>query len=106
MITKKLAGGVPIKQIARELPEGYTYTALAQWIYSNKIRNDGWKAVYAARNHCNECEFCHEFDNVMGTKDKSHLICTKSWRVIGASVVHCPVWCEKENEYGQDLRKL
>ena len=80
------------------LNDGYVYESFWQYIYVNKIREGTWTREVDIRNKCDKCEYCHEYRNVMGHIPKAYRICSKSWRVIGASVVHCPIWCELEVE--------
>ena len=91
--------GYSIPQMLEELGEGYSKSGLYQYIRKNKMKYSR-ESVYANRNHCVGCEFCREFRNFMGTYDKSNKICTLSWRVIGASVVCSPRWCEKGGNNG------
>lgn len=88
--------GYTCQQMIDELPEGYYRDSLYTYIRVNKLRDNAWKKIYEARNHCYDCEYCHAFKNAMGTENKEdNHICTKSWRVISASVRHQPRWCEK-----------
>ena len=72
--------------------EGYSEQALYTFIRNNHLR-EPWIDVYSARNQCSECEFCKD---IIGIHDKVQKICLKSMRAIAPSVVHSPVWCEKE----------
>ena len=104
-ITEWCMQGYSVPQMLAELGVGYSKSGLYQYIYKNKL---GYSRdnVYESRNHCVGCEFCRKFRNFMGEYDKSNKICTLSWRVISASVVCSPKWCEKGELYGKHLRKL
>lgn len=91
--------GDTIPQMIEKLGNNYTKSSLYQYIKANDMRY-GYKNVYENRNHCVGCEFCREFRNNMGKYNKENKICTLSWRVIGASVVCSPRWCEKGGNNG------
>ena len=96
-IIEMCAEGLTCNEMLKELPPGYARDSLYTYILVNGLRDEAWEKIYAHRNHCNECEYCHEFLNSKGTTNKKEdHICTKYWRVIAASVRHCPRWCEKE----------
>ena len=95
-IIKWCLQGVTCKEMTELLPKGYDYHSLYEYIRTNNLRDHAWERVYGARNHCIECEYCHEYINAKGFVNKAEPnICTKTWRVIPASVVHSPRWCEK-----------
>ena len=89
--------GVPTREMVEMLGGYYTVAGLNYYIRAHKLREKG--AVYKARNHCDECEYCHRYKSVEGKYCKYSRICSLSWRVIQQSVVHCPRWCEKERKY-------
>ena len=97
--------GDTIPQMIEKLGGHYTRQSLYTFIKKNNLRY-GYGNVYMHRNHCVGCEFCREFKNPMGKYNKENKICTLSWRVIAASVVCSPRWCEKGELYGKHLRKL
>ena len=97
MIEEMCDQGFSVKQISDALPAGYSYQSLYSYIYVNRIREKAWKRHVDAKHQCNECEFCKQYLNGKGKINKNEdRICTKSWRVISASVRHCPKWCELE----------
>ena len=96
-IEEMIDDGFSIKQIWNTLPEGYSYESLYGYIHVNKIREKGITRHVDAKHQCNECEYCKRYLNGKGKINKKEdRICTKSWRVISASVRHCPRWCELE----------
>ena len=106
-IVEMCAQGLTCKQMLNELPEGYSRDSLYTYILVNDLRQEAWEKIYMHRNHCNECEYCKEFKNSQGFINKSeHYICTKSWRVIKASVRHCPRWCEKGGNQSDDSGRV
>ena len=98
MIEQNCDAGVPLIRIFKMLPPGYNFSSFYSYIHVRKIRENAWKREVEARNECDRCEYMREFRNAMGGFNKECRMCTKSWRVISASTVHCPRWCELEEE--------
>ena len=87
--------GMTIREVHKMFPEGYSYQALMSYIRVHHIREGAWKRAIEARKVCDTCEYCQQFKNSLGNVNVAeNRICTKSWRIIGGSVRHCPRWCE------------
>ena len=84
--------GLTITQMVEELGGYFVPNTLYTYIDKHKLRT---VTVYDARNKCDSCEYCQVVKNAMGKYDKACRLCKKSWRMISASVVHSPRWCEK-----------
>lgn len=97
--------GLTVKQIWAKLPAGYAYQSLYTYIRKNRIREGAWKRAVDARNKCEKCEYCKEVRNAKGKFDKACMLCTKSWRMISASVIYRPTWCELETKYREDYTR-
>ena len=96
--------GMTLQQAYNMLPAGYSFGGFYSYLRAKGIRGCSWNREIDIRNKCAHCEYCHEFKNAKGFVNRQeHLICTKTWRVIGASVRHCPRWCEL---YMQKIEEL
>jgi len=94
-IRKWCEAGVPVKEQAQLLGEGYNRQSLYSYIHTRNLWDDPYSTIYDNRNHCSECEYCHRFKNNMGRYTKADRICSLSWQVINWDVKCCPIWCEK-----------
>ena len=99
LITEWSLSGIPVKKMADMLFEQtgdlFFEQGIYAYIYRHNLRFRPWVDVFAARNQCDQCEYCHKY---MNTNNSEGRICSLSWRTIQKQVVHCPVWCEKETE--------
>ena len=87
--------GRTLREMIGLLPEGYRYGSLMDYIKRKKIRGKYGNEL-SKRPVCDKCEFCKRFKNLDGKYNVANdRICTKSWRMISASVSHCPRWCEQ-----------
>ena len=97
-IRKWCESGVTINEQVALLGEGYNRNSLYAYIHSRNLWDDPYGTIYAHRNHCDECDHCHKFKDIMGNYTKSCRICDLSWRVINKDVKCRPTWCEKERK--------
>ena len=95
-IIEGLNTGLTLNEILEQLPAGYIGKSLYSYIYNNNLREYGWTREVEHRNKCDKCKYCKSVRNLKGQYDKSCRLCTKSWRMIQASVVFSPKWCEFE----------
>ena len=86
------AKGYTLDEMVKLLGGYYSRAGLNNYIVTKNIRN----LAGTSKNECNKCKFCHSYKDTYGKEYKTSRICSKSWRVIQASVRHSPKWCEKE----------
>lgn len=89
--------GLTIREMLNELPPGYCYDSLRNYIKRKELRPC---MEISKRNVCDKCEYCKRFKNIAGTYNKGNdRICTLSWRMIQYTARYCPRWCEKGVEW-------